>query len=128
MKRGKPLKRTAMKRKARRGGSMPPDVYELVMRRSGGRCEAALPSVCTGDAQEWHHRQPRDRYNDIPSNGVSICKACHTYITDVSPAVGFDRGLRVSRHTMLPPSDFPMMLRGTWVHLDDAGGWTLAAK
>ena len=36
-----PLKRTPMKRKPRRGGNMPQDVYQTVMRRDNGRCEAA---------------------------------------------------------------------------------------
>ena len=124
MKRGKPLKRSAIKKKPRRGGNMPPQVYEAVMRRSGYRCEAVIAGVCTGAAEEWHHRQPRDRYNDVPSNGVAICSACHRHITDVSPREGFDRGLRVSRHTVRPPGEFPMLLCGRrWVLLDDAGGW-----
>jgi hypothetical protein len=77
-------------------------------------------------AQEWHHRQPRDRYNDVPSNGVAICAACHRLVTDVSPAVGFDRGLRVSRHATRPAREFPMLLSGRrWVLLDDEGGYSL---
>lgn len=128
MKRGKPLKRTPMRAKPRRGGAMPAAVYEAVMRRSGYRCEAAIAGVCTGAAAEWHHRQPRDRYNDVPSNGVAICSACHRHITDVSPAVGFERGLRVSRHATRPAREFPMLLAGRrWVLLDDAGGHTPAS-
>lgn len=146
MKRGKPLKRTPIKRgaplkrggkpnrgkslrqsppkpKRRRGGSMPADVYETVMARAQWRCEGALPGICTGEAQEWHHRQPRARNNDIVVNGAALCMACHRHITDVNPSVGFERGLRVSRHRTGSPGEVPMLQFGRrWVILLPDGG------
>lgn len=116
------MARTRIKPKSRRGGSMPAEVYRAVMGRSGGRCEGALPGVCTGAAEEWHHRQPRARSNDTVANGAALCSACHRHITDVSPSVGFDRGLRVSRHLEGEPGGVPMLLRGReWVLLSDDG-------
>lgn len=150
MKRSKPLKRTPMKRgaplkrggkkgagkamrqspikpKRRRGGAMPEDVYLKVMVvRAAGRCEAALPGICTGGAEEWHHRQPRDRYNDCVENGAALCSACHRHITDVSPADGFERGLRVSRHLSGSPGEVPMYQFGRrWVLLNPDGSTKL---
>jgi len=136
MKRGKPMRRTPMKRagsssmkrsamkpKPRRGGRMPEEVYHAVMlQRAGGRCEGALPGICTGNAEEWHHRQPRDRYNDSVQNGAALCGACHDYITDTDPALGFERGLRVSRHLRGDPGEVPMLQFGRrWVILRPDG-------
>lgn len=120
------MRRSRIKAKPRRGGAMPEEVYRLVMQRSGYRCEANLRGVCAGDAAEWHHRQPRDRYNDVPSNGLALCAPCHRFVTDVSPSTGFELGLRISRHTMRPAREFPVFLRGReWVLLDDDGSYAL---
>lgn len=120
------MKRSRIKRKPPRSGSVPNDVRETVLARSKYRCEGAIAGVCTGVAEELHHRQPRgaSRNPHTVSNCVYLCSACHRHVTDVSPREGFDRGLRVSRHTVRPPGEFPMLLCGRrWVLLDDAGGW-----
>lgn len=115
-----PLKRTPMKRKARRGGSMPQEVYGAVMRRAGYQCEGGISGVCTGDAQEWHHRQRRNASNDVVSNGLALCNACHHHITHVSPAEGKKRGLIVSAFAN-DAIERPFYCRGAWWKLEHDG-------
>lgn len=115
------LKRSAIKPKPRRGGPLPTEVREMAMRRNRGKCEAGISGYCTGDGSEFHHRQPRDRYNDTIENAAWLCSACHRYITDTSPSTGFRLGLRVSRHTTLSPAQFPMSVQGRWVYLNPDG-------
>lgn len=67
----------------------PDNAYELeframqavVARRSQGRCEVRIYSLCTGFAQHTHHRKLRTQggTNDI-ENLVNTCNACHTHI------------------------------------------------
>ena len=116
------LKRTPMKRRPRRGGAMPPEVYEAVMMRRGGRCEAGLPGACTGKAEEWHHRQRRQRGNDTVTNGAALCHACHHLVTHVSPAVGRERGLIVHSHHP-DPAEVPMKVGRDWVLLTEDGSY-----
>lgn len=115
------LKRTPMRRRPRRGGGMPHDVYQTVMMRNGGRCEARLPGICTGEAAEWHHRQRRQRGNDVPSNGLALCSACHAHITHVSPATGKQRGLIVSAIGVVDPLRVPFFDGHEWRVIDDDG-------
>lgn len=126
MRRKTGLKRTPMRRKMPRRGNIPMEARLAVMERSGGVCEGAIPGVCTGRAQEWHHRRSRavGENPHSPANGAALCSACHHHITHVSPAVGLERGLIVRRNTDVDPADVPMLLCGkTWVHLDENGGW-----
>lgn len=121
-----PIKRTPMKRRARRGGAMPPEVYMTVMEtRARGECELALPGVCTGQAEEWHHRQRRQRGNDTVSNGLAACHACHHHITHVSPAAGRAGGFIVHSHHP-DPGSVPVYWRGSWWILTDDGQRVLA--
>lgn len=128
----KPLKRKPMKRNATpRNGRVGQDVRELVMNRAGGRCEAGLPNVCTGQAQEFHHRRSRAVGKDphTVGNGAALCSACHHYITHVSPRVGIERGLIVSRHFDGDPAEKRMLVQSrglrswTWVLLTPEGGY-----
>lgn len=124
-----PLKRTPMKRKARRGGSMPPEVYEAVMRRANYRCEGTIPEVCTGEAQDWHHRQRRQAGNDIVTIGLALCRACHHHITFVSPAEGRRRGLIVSAHMPLERVQAaPVYSRGAWWRLSEDGSKQIISR
>lgn len=149
MKRGKPLRRTGFKRypagdkpsgepkrkpmrkRTPRNGRLPEDVRTTVMLRAGGRCEAGLAGVCTGEAQEFHHRQSRSASRDPHTivNGAGLCTACHYYITHVSPEEGRERGLVVSRHYEGDPGDKPMLVRSyglkdyMWVYLTPEGGY-----
>lgn len=100
MRRSAPMKRTRMRVKPPRRAKMTDEQYQVVMNRAGGRCEAQLPDVCTGSAEEWHH-----------------------HITHVSPAVGRDRGLIVSAIGTATPQDTPMIRMGKPVILHDDGTW-----
>lgn len=122
-----PLKRTAMKRKPRRGGSMPQEVYQAVMGRAGGRCEAAIGGVCTGTAQDWHHRQRRQAGNDIVVNGLALCRACHHHITFVSPAEGKTRGLIISAFAT-DIAARPFYARGAWWLLSEDGSKKIISR
>ena len=115
-----PLKRTPMKRSPRKAGPMPTEVYETVMRRAQGRCEAGIEGVCTGAPEDWHHRQRRMPGNDQVQNGLALCRACHHHITFISPALGKERGLVVSAfaHDYL---DRPYYSRGHWWLLAEDG-------
>ena len=108
------MKRSPMKKKPPRNGRVPEDVYQAVMWRNGGRCEAGLPGVCTGQAQEFHHRQSRSATRDPHKvvNGAALCSACHHHITHVSPLAGRQRGLIVSRHFTGDQAVIPMKVKG----------------
>lgn len=120
------MKRSPMKRKPPRNGRVPNEVYRKVMWRNGGRCEAGFPGVCTGKAEEFHHRQSRSALRDphTVGNGAGLCHACHHYITHVSPSEGRDLGLIVSRHFTGDPGTQPMCVpnRG-WVLLTPMGSY-----
>ncbi|APT93753.1 hypothetical protein CPHO_08470 [Corynebacterium phocae] len=105
---------------------MPTQVYEAVMIRNEGRCEAGL-KCCTGLAQEWHHRQRRQQGNDTIPNGAALCSACHRYITDHSPREGRDLGLIVHSHHP-NPAEVPMSVRGRWVILTEDGSYEPAPE
>jgi len=129
MKRGKPMKRTPMKKRPPRRGAMPTEVRAKVMARNGGRCEAGLKGVCTGAAEEFHHRRPVGVGSNphTVGNGAALCHACHDFITFVSPAEGRNRGLCVSRHYSGDPGDKPMLVRHRaffqWSLLTEEGGY-----
>ena len=112
-----------------KNGRVPEDVRATVMGRAGGRCEAGLPQICTGRAEEFHHRRSRAVGKDphTVGNGAALCHACHHHITHVSPAEGKRRGLVVSRHYDGDPAEEPMMVRRgadwQWVHLEDGGSY-----
>ena len=119
------MKRAPMKRGPRRRPVMSAEEYEAVMIRAQGRCEGQLPGVCTGGAEEWHHRRRRGVGADphAASNGAALCRACHHHITHVSPAVGRDRGLIVSAIGVAIPGEVPMIRMGQPVILHDDGTW-----
>lgn len=124
-----PLKRTAMKRKPARSGRVPDEVRQAVMLRNGGRCEVGFPGVCTGRAEEFHHRQSRSasRNPHTVGNGCAACHACHDHLTHHSPQAGRDVGAVVSRHYMGDPAHMPMKVPGRgWVYLTPAGGYEKA--
>ena len=57
----------------------------IVVARSGGRCEAAIPGVCLGAAASIHHRVKRSRGGTwAPSNLLHVCGdgtiGCHGWI------------------------------------------------
>lgn len=54
---------------------------KIIKQRSGGRCEARIPSVCTGQATDAHHVKRRSRGGKHdPSNLLAVCRRCHDFI------------------------------------------------
>jgi hypothetical protein len=64
--------------------SDPPELRKAkkaVRERSGGKCEARIPSVCTGRATDAHHVKMRSRGGKHdPSNLLDVCRRCHDWI------------------------------------------------
>lgn len=119
-----PLKRTPMKRKPPRNGHVPAEVRQAVLDRSNFECEAGMPNICTGRAEDLHHRQRRNASKNPHSvlNCIYICRACHHHITFVSPAEGRRRGLIVSAHMPLERVQAaPVYSRGAWWMLEADG-------
>ena len=101
---------------------MPVEVARVVGDRAGGRCEAMVFPVCTGGAEQLHHRQYRSRGGEhTVTNLVFICKACHDCV-HAHPRESAEIGLSV--HSGQEPGDVPVHYRGRPAVLDDAGGVT----
>ncbi len=97
LKRGKPLKRTRLKRtkkplsrkkwvkrpshKKKVEGQQFRDTMIAVRRRSGGACEIGMPS-CLGIAREGHHRVLRSQGgpSDVPELIFHLCANCHSAV------------------------------------------------
>ncbi len=78
------MKRTALKRKTKlRSRPRPTDpliVAELV-KRSQGRCEAAIVFGCTGRGTDPHHKLMRSHGGkDSLDNMIWTCRLCHDWI------------------------------------------------
>lgn len=96
----------------------------LVYGRSSGECEAGVPDVCAGIAREWHHRLNRSQGGRWDaSNGLHLCRPCHAYVTDKARNEAKEKGWAVAPG-VTPPADVPVLRRGVWVLLDDAGAVT----
>lgn len=83
---GKPMRRTklvAVSPKRRKIMPARKDCRETVLRRSGGRCEARLPEVCSGAAEQVHELLARSQGGSItdPNNCLVCCAACHSWVT-----------------------------------------------
>lgn len=87
-----PLKsKTPPKRKGSVGSDFSRPVKDLVLRRSGGRCEARTP-VCTEHAVHFHHRILRSKGGrGTIDNCLHVCAACHTWIHG-HPKVSYEQG------------------------------------
>jgi hypothetical protein len=54
----------------------------------GGRCQAVVPGVCTGLAEQVHHTLGRGVTGDDPRYLLPVCRACNLHIGEpgkVSP-------------------------------------------
>jgi hypothetical protein len=54
----------------------------------GGRCQLALPRVCTGTADQVHHMKGK-AFGDNPRDLLAVCRACNLKVgnpTRTSPA------------------------------------------
>ena len=106
-------------------------VKETIRERSGGRCEAMIPSECTGIASEIHHRRTRGMGGtrradtNLPANGLHLCRECHRWVTE-HPAEARESGWVVRQSQT--PSEVRVLRRGEWVRLfDDGAMWGEAA-
>jgi 5-methylcytosine-specific restriction endonuclease McrA len=83
MKRGGPLRRLTPLRSKTSDPSELRNAKEIVKQRSGGRCEARIPSVCIGRASEVHHIKSRARGGGHdPANLLDLCTPCHRFVTE----------------------------------------------
>lgn len=83
----KPLKRTKLARMSAKTKARLPArrrCCAAVRKRCGGRCEAALPSICTGSMTETHEILARSQGGDPtdPANALGCCRMCHSWITE----------------------------------------------
>lgn len=103
---------------------MPEAVYQAVMERSGGVCEAMIFPVCTGQVGHWHHRLMRSQGGKHEvHNGLALCSACHAWI-HAHPEQSYKLGWLVKMS--YEPLDVPVSRRGRVVHLDAEGGYEVA--
>ncbi|MEU0468949.1 hypothetical protein ABZ215_33510 [Amycolatopsis sp. NPDC006131] len=125
-----PGKTTTNPRKPKRPATQPgeTETRAIVRARSGGWCEVAIPGVCLGRATNYQHRVNRSQGGKYtPSAALDACGSgttgCHGAI-HASPARAYENGwsVRSTDH----PLTRPVLRRGEWVLLDDAGGYTPA--
>lgn len=97
MKRGKPLKRTPIRRRSKKKAARdrafyaPGGPYEQALTRDRGQCRVAVLAYCTNRATTVHHVHPTGAGGtDDLSNLLSSCNECHHWIHHVDP-----RGARV---------------------------------
>lgn len=96
---------------------MPQQVYDTVMERAGGACEAMIHGACTGHVAHWHHRKISGREHTIP-NGFAVCDACHRWI-HAHPARSYSHGWLVKMNA--DPGETPVTYRGQPVILTADG-------
>lgn len=112
----------------RRRTGFEPLVRSLIYDRSGGRCERC--NLWTSDTQ-IHHRRPRGMGGTLradtnsASAGVLLCGQCH-WMVESYRAQAFDDGWLVRQSHS--PITVPVLRRGFWVLLDDAGGFTYSER
>lgn len=92
-------------------------------------CE--VMAFCQGSAaQAVHHRRPRGaggsrrRETNMPANGLAICDPCHSWCESHREEALRFGWLVLQSQT---PADIPVLRRGVWVRLDNAGGFERVA-
>lgn len=107
----------------------PAAVKDLIHARSGGVCELLIPMVCTGRAEQIHHRRPRGLGGthapevSAASNGVDVCAACHGY-AEANRAEAQTNGWLVSQWAS--PAEVAILYRSrTRMRLTDDGGYAV---
>ena len=99
----------------------------IVRERAGGKCEAAIPGVCTGRHDSTHHRVKRSQGGTWdPSNLLGVCgdgtRGCHGWI-EANPSLANAEGLGLLRGD--DPREVVVHMRWenarSWWRLDDEG-------
>lgn len=77
------MKRSPIKRRSARKARTDADYARsrrIVADRAHGRCEGAVPDVCTGRHEHTHHVRLRSQGGSHdPSNLKALCHACHEW-------------------------------------------------
>lgn len=109
-----------------RPGEFTEESKALMAQRSRGECEVAWPNVCMDTVETFHHRRPRGRGGSkLPStsrvsNGLSICRGCHSFIETRERGRAIKLGFIVSQWA--EPADVKVFYRHEyWVLLADDG-------
>lgn len=107
----------------------PEGTKALIHARSEGVCELIIPMICTGRAEQVHHRRPRGlggtRAPEVSaaSNGLDVCAACHRYV-ELNRAVAQTNGWLVSQWAS--PAEVPVLYRSrVRMLLTDDGGYAV---
>ena len=98
---------------------IPRETADMVKARADGACEALVHHVCTGQAEQLHHRQMRSQGGGhTVENLIHVCHGCHLYFHR-NPQVSYDAGHLVKSHG--DPAIKPVMYRGQPVILAEDG-------
>ncbi|KRQ31673.1 hypothetical protein AOT93_14320, partial [Mycobacteroides sp. H110] len=86
-----------------KAGEFTAESKELMAYRCGGECEVCWPNVCMQTVETYHHRRPRGRggsrqeSTSQPSNGLGICRGCHSFIETRERGKAIELGFIVSQ-------------------------------
>ncbi|WP_078278573.1 hypothetical protein [Mycobacteroides franklinii] len=75
----------------------------LMLQRCLGECEVQWPNVCMQTVESYHHRRPRGRGGSRQestsrvSNGLAICRGCHSFIETRERGEAIELGFIVSQ-------------------------------
>ncbi|SKY29982.1 Uncharacterised protein [Mycobacteroides abscessus subsp. massiliense] len=109
-----------------RDGEFTAEAKELMFQRALGECEVQWPNVCVQTVESYHHRRPRGRGGSRQestsrvSNGLAICRGCHSFIETRERGKAIELGFIVSQWAM--PILEPVFYKHTCrVFLNDDG-------
>ncbi|QPO17643.1 helix-turn-helix DNA binding domain protein [Mycobacterium phage phiGD22-1] len=102
-----------------RAGEFTAEAKELMLERSLGECEVQWPNVCVQTVESYHHRRPRGRGGRV-SNGLAICRGCHSFIETRERGKAIELGFIVSQWQE-PAFERVFYRHERWVWLADDG-------
>ncbi|OHU67425.1 hypothetical protein BKG87_22305 [Mycobacteroides chelonae] len=109
-----------------KAGEFTAESKELMSQRCCGECEVCWPNVCMQTVEAYHHRRPRGRggsrqeSTSQPSNGLGICRGCHSFIETRERGRAIELGFIVSQWG--EPAQVPVFYRHEfWALLGDDG-------
>jgi hypothetical protein len=87
VRRGGPLKRTALLRRSRPARVKPGEWTEAAGKKAVGLRSTCCEKCGGGGLLDWHHRKNRSQGGTwAPSNGLLLCRfPCHALVTDTRP-------------------------------------------
>lgn len=102
-------------------GSFSPEVKQLILKRTAGRCDRC---GLRADNGQFHHRKPRraggtsDPAVGLPSNGLLLHPSCHDYV-ERKRKVAAELGFLLSAFQQ--PDEVPVYLWKGWHYLTQDG-------